>query len=129
MRHTTYKHLEAHLRIGAFSLGQWAQITVASITAALFGGYVSPLPTQATIFVSILLAGFPVALSYGAMGMEFSVADFARAGLRFRREPRSFPPGPGMPSVGYVLRDDPRRSDARDQEASTAADGRLLWDA
>ena len=57
MRHPTYKHLDAKLRLGSFSLGQWAQITVAGVVAALFGGYVSPLPTQATIFVSILLPG------------------------------------------------------------------------
>ena len=46
MRHPTYKHLEARLRLGAFSLGQWAQITAAGVAAAVFGGYVSPLPTQ-----------------------------------------------------------------------------------
>lgn len=129
MRHPTYKHLEARLRLGAFSLGQWAQITLAAVVAALFGGYVSPLPTQATIFVSILMAGLPVAISYGAMGMEFSVADFARAALRYWRQPRSFPPGPGDGTPGYVLREDPLRQQDRSRSASTAADGRLLWDA
>ena len=39
MRHPTYKHLEARLRLGAFSLGQWAQITAAGVAAAVFGGY------------------------------------------------------------------------------------------
>jgi hypothetical protein len=127
MRHTTYKHLEAHLRIGAFSLGQWAQITVAAVAAALFGGYVSPLPTQATIFVSVLVAGLPVAVSYGAMGLEFSVADFARAGWRYLLEPRSFVPGPGAPTPGYVLRRDAVSSPAALSPDATA-EGRLLWD-
>jgi hypothetical protein len=127
MRHTTYKHLEAHLRIGAFSLGQWAQITVAAVAAALFGGYVSPLPTQATIFVSVVVAGLPVALSYGAMGLEFSVADFARAGWRYLREPRSFVPGAGAPTPGYVLRRDTASSPAA-QPPDATAEGRLLWD-
>ena len=53
------KHLEAKLRLGAFSLAQWAQIAAAGVAAAVFGGYLSPLPTQATIFVSIVGAGFP----------------------------------------------------------------------
>ena len=63
-------HLEDRLRLGAFSLGQWAQITTAAIAAALFGGYVSPLPAQATIFVSIIGAGVPVAISYGRWALS-----------------------------------------------------------
>lgn len=129
MRHTTYKHLEARLRIGAFSIGQWTQITIAAVLAAAFGGYLSPLPAQATIFVSILLAGLPVAVSYGAMGMEFSVGDFVVAAVRYWREPRLFPPGPGEPTVGYALHADaPSPSDV-DRPADTAAEGSLLWDA
>lgn len=126
MRHPTYKHLEAKLRLGAFSLAQWAQITVAGACAAVFGGYLSPFPLQVTIFVSILGAGLPVALSYGAMGIEFSVAQLARAGWRFWREPRRFLPGPGEATSGYVVLADAQR---RDLTESTATVGReLLWD-
>src|SRR5438874_13611473 len=107
MRHPTYKHLEARLRIGPFSIGQWVQVTIAAAGAALFGGYVSPLPTQATIFVSIVGAGLPVAVSYGAMGLEFSVAQFARAGWRYWREPRRFLAGAGQPTTGYVVLAEP----------------------
>lgn len=103
MRHPTYKHLEAKLRIGAFSVGQWMQITAAGVAAAVFGGYASPFPTQVTIFVSIVGAGLPVAVSYGAMGLEFSVAQFVRAGWHYWREPRRFLPGAGHPSAGYVV--------------------------
>ena len=78
VRHPTYKHLEGRLRLGAFSLGQWAQITAAGTAAAVFGAYLSPLPTRVTIFVAILGAGLPVAVSYGAMGLEFSVGQLAR---------------------------------------------------
>src|SRR5205085_8590657 len=73
MRHPTYKHLEARLRLGAFALGQWAQISAAGVLAALFGVYLSPFPASVTIFVAIVVAGLPVAVSYGAMGLEFSV--------------------------------------------------------
>lgn len=127
MRHTTYKHLEAKLRLGAFSLDQWAQITAAAAAAAVFGGYVSPLPTQATIFLSIVGAGLPVAVSYGAMGLEFSVAQFARAAWTYWRHPRSFLTGAGEPSAGYVVLSD-QVAPTTPAAADTAHDGELLWD-
>jgi hypothetical protein len=128
MRHRTYKHLEARLRLGAFSLGQWAQITAAGVAAAVFGGYLSPFPTQMTIFVSIVGAGLPVAVSYGAMGLEFSVAQFARAGWRYWRQPRRFLAGPGEPTAGYAVLADQvhhHSTQAADPATSEAA---LLWD-
>jgi hypothetical protein len=127
LRHPTYKHLDAKLRLGSFTLGQWAQITVAGAVAALFGGYVSPLPTQATIFVSILLAGLPVALSYGTMGLEFSVAQLAQAAWRYWRGPRRFLPGAGDATRGYVVSAEPvlARSQA---PASAGQAAEALWD-
>lgn len=127
MRHPTYKHLEAKLRLGAFSLGQWAQITTAGVVAALFGGYLSPLPTQATIFVSIVAAGLPVAVSYGAMGLEFSVAQFVRAGWRYWRKPRQFMAGGGAASPGYVVVNEPAAASAL-TGAEQSREGELLWD-
>jgi hypothetical protein len=128
MRHPTYKHLEARLRLGAFSLGQWTQITAAGVAAALFGGYLSPFPTQVTIFVSVVGAGLPVAVSYGAMGLEFSVAQFARAGWGYWRQPRRFLAGPGEPTTGYaVLADQVYYQEAEAADPSTSG-GALLWD-
>ena len=127
MRHPTYKHLEARLRLGAFSIGQWAQITTAAVAAAVFGGYVSPLPTQATIFVSIVGAGLPVALSYGAMGLEFSVAQFARATWRYWRQPRRFLAGAGHRATGYVVLADPVTAPTQ-AGADPHSHGELLWD-
>ena len=127
MRHPTYKHLEARLRLGAFSIGQWAQITAAAIAAALFGGYLSPFPTQVTIFVAIVGAGLPVAVTYGAMGLQFSVAQFTRAAWRYWRTPRRYLAGSGLPTTGYVV-----APDAADGVAATsgaAAERELLWDA
>ena len=128
MRHPTYKHLEAKLRIGAFSLGQWAQITIAGVAAAVFGGYLSPLPTQATIFVSIIGAGLPVAVSYGAMGMEFSVAQFATAGWRYWRGPRRYLAGAGEPTTGYALLADTTHQAATSSGIPTTGEEGLLWD-
>ena len=103
MRHPTYKHLEAKLRLGSFSVGQWAQITGAGIAAAVFGVYVSPFPAGMTVFVSIVGAGLPVALSYGAMGLEFSVGQFAVAAWRYWRNPRHYLAGAGDHAHGYVV--------------------------
>ena len=126
MRHPTYKHLEARLRLGAFSLGQWAQITAAAIAATLFGGYLSPFPTQVTIFVAIVGAGLPVAVSYGAMGLQFSVAQFTRAAWRYWRVPRRYLAGPGQPTAGYIVEGEPAQSVTPTTDA--AVDRELLWD-
>jgi hypothetical protein len=127
MRHPTYKHLEAKLRLGAFSIEQWAQIAVAGVAAALFGGYLSPLPPQATIFVSIVGAGLPVAISYGAMGLEFSVVQLIRAGWRYRREPRRFLAGPGKHVTGYRVLAEPVVTSPSAQ-GRQVHEGEPLWD-
>ena len=56
------------------------------------------------VSIAALKSGLPVALSYGAMGLEFSVAGFAAAAWRYWREPRRYLPGAGQPSPGYVVR-------------------------
>ena len=127
MRHPTYKHLEANLRLGSLSLGQWVQITGAGAAAAIFGVYVSPLPTSATILVSIVGAGMPVALSYGAMGLEFSVASFAGAAWRYWRSPRQYVSGAGEPGSGYVVVPEPQ-APTSDGAAPQLGDREPLWD-
>lgn len=126
MRHPTYKHLEARLRLGAFSLGQWTQVTAAGVAAAVFAGYVSPFPTQVTVFVSIIGAGLPIAVSYGAMGLEFSVAQLAAAAWRYWRQPRRYLPGAGAVSTGYLVVEEPRTPGP--QSTLDSGDRQLLWD-
>ena len=132
MRHVTYKHLEAKLRLGSFSLGQWAQISAAGVLAAVFGVYVSPFPASVTMFASIVGAGLPIALSYGAMGLEFSVGQLTVAAWRYWHEPRSYLPGPGEPTVGYRIQTEARhthqavRPDGRDHLPATGEEP--LWD-
>ena len=117
------------MRLGSFTLGQWAQITAAGALAAVFGGYVSPLPMSATIFVSIVAAGLPVALSYGAMGAEFSVGHFASAAWRYWRAPPRYLPGPGASACGYVVSAEPI-AEARPAAPSRSREGagEALWD-
>ena len=131
MRHPTYKHLEAQLRLGSFSLGQWAQITAAGAAAAVFGVYVSPFPTSVTIFVSIVGAGLPVAAVLrrdGArvLGRRSSPA----AAWRYWREPRRYLPGAGR-AARRLRRPaaEPRaRRSRRVASAAAGASGEPLWD-
>jgi hypothetical protein len=99
----TYKHLEGKTVVGHFSLGQWGQLLAGVVLGLVFGIYLSPLPPTATIFISCLLPGLPLAASYGAMGLEFSLAQLARAAWRFWRAPRQWLPGPGASTVGYLV--------------------------
>jgi hypothetical protein len=129
VRHPTYKHLEARLRLGAFSLGQWAQIGAAGAAAAVFGVYLSPFPASVTVFVSIVAAGMPVALSYGAMGLEFSVGQFAWAAWRYWRVPRHYLPGPGEAATGYVVQAAlADRDQGKPERHTSVGEGVPLWD-
>lgn len=131
MVNPTYKRLETSLRLGAFSIGQWAQIGLAAALAALFSLYLSPFSTTITMFIAIVGGGLPVALSYGAMGRDFSLAELAAAAWRYWRSPGRYMAGPGPAAAGYlVLAQDP------EPPAPPAQDGRrsvdledTLWDA
>ena len=117
--------------VGQFSLSQWAQLLAGVLLGLLFGVYLSPLPPMPTIFIACLLPGLPLAASYGAMGLEFSLAQLARAGWRFWRAPRRWLPGPGEATTGYlVLPDtDPHEHPAAGPPPAPARDLEALWDA
>jgi hypothetical protein len=127
----TYKHLEGKTVVGPFSLGQWAQLLAGVVLGLLFGIYLSPLPPIPTIFVSCLLPGLPLAASYGAMGLEFSLSQGARAAWRFWRRPGRYLPGSGQSARGYLVQPDrdPYEPPATGPHASPARDLEALWDA
>jgi hypothetical protein len=126
----TYKHLEGKTVVGRFSLSQWAQLLAGVVLGLVFGIYLSPLPPTATIFISCLLPGLPLAASYGAMGLEFSLAQLARAAWRFWRAPRRWLPGPGASTVGYLVMLDPDPAERSPSRPEPARAPRLegLWD-
>ena len=103
MVNPTYKHLDAKMRLGGLRLSQWLQLVVAVGFAVVFGIYLSPLPPGPTITLSIFVAGLPVAVSFAAQGLEFSVSGFLRALWRFGRSPRRYLPGGGQTAAGYVV--------------------------
>ena len=131
MANVTYKHLEGKTVVGLFSLGQWAQLLAGVVLGLLFGIYLSPLPPIPTIFLSCLLPGLPLAASYGAMGLEFSLTQGARAAWRFWRRPGRYLPGGGQSVSGYLVRpdQDSYQPPAGGPDAAPARDLEALWDA
>jgi hypothetical protein len=126
----TYKHLEGKTVVGAFSLGQWAQLLAGAVLALVFGIYLSPLPAGATIFIACLLPGLPLAASYGAMGLEFSLSQGTRAAWRCWRQPGRYLPGPGRHAAGYLVVPDPARAPTgADPGVGPTRELEALWDA
>ena len=129
MHNPTYKHLDAKLRLGGLRLAQWLQLALAGGFAVIFGMYLSPLPPGPTIALSVFAGGLPVAASFAAQGLEFSVFAFLRALARWARSPRRYLPGPGATAAGYVVHPAPRGSDREGRTEEIAA-SRIaeLWD-
>jgi hypothetical protein len=123
----TYKHLEGKTVVGAFSLHQWAQLLAGAVLGLVFAIYLSPLPTGPTIFIACLLPGLPLAASYGAMGLEFSLGQGVLAAWRFWRRPRRYLPGPGQAATGYLTEPGPQGEPRRPGE-SAGAQLEGLWD-
>jgi hypothetical protein len=127
----TYKHLEGKTVIGQFTLAQWGQLLAGLAAGLVFGIYLSPLPPGPTIFISCLLPGLPLAASYGAMGLEFSLTHAAGVAWRHWRRPRRYRPGAGRRALGYRVEPDPElhQAQARRPDVSRARDLEGLWDA
>ena len=126
----TYKHLEGKTVVGQFSLGQWAQLLAGVLLGLGFGIYLSPLPPTPTIFIACLLPGLPLAASYGAMGLEFSLVQLARAAWRFWRAPRRWLPGPAPRRPATSSFRNPIRTGSRRRGPNLRRARRLegLWD-
>ena len=129
MVNPTYKHLEQSLRIGRFSLAQWAQLLAAALVALGFGVYLSPLPQLPTVSASVLVGGLPLALSYAAMGLEFSVLQFATAVLGWSRRPRRYLAGPGGESSGYRMLPENTAATPAPPVSNASRELAALWDA
>lgn len=129
MVNPTYKHLDAKLRLGGLRVVQWLQLAAALGFAVVFGMYLSPLPAGPTIGLSVFVAGLPVAVSFAALGLEFSVSAFVAALWRWARAPRRYLPGPGAAGVGYVVRAE-LREPALEPSAEGLATSSIaeLWD-
>jgi hypothetical protein len=103
MMNTAYKHLEAKLRIGEFSIGQWLALFVGVMTALIWGMYLSPFGTQITIFTACYIGGLPAAAIFLATMSEIDIVLLVRSAIRWRREEGRYLAGAGDQAHGYAL--------------------------
>lgn len=126
---TAYKHLEAKLRVGELTLGQWIGIFVGAITALVWALYVSPFGTSVTIFTACYIGGLPAAAIFLATMSEVDLLLIARSAVRWRRESGRYLAGPGPTRPGYVVRADARAHDpAGDNGKLADLDLEALWE-
>jgi hypothetical protein len=127
---SAYKHLEAKLRVGEFTLGQWLGLFFGAITALTWGFYVSPFGTSLTLFSACYVGGLPAAAIFLAAMSEVDVVLIARSAVRWKREEGRYLAGPGPASNGYVVRDDVTAGRAHSDAGGQLADLDLqaLWE-
>lgn len=124
-----YKHLEAKLRIGEFTIGQWAGLIIGLLTAAIWGMYVSPFGTQLTLFTACYIGALPVGAIFLATVSDIDVVLVLRSAVSWRRAEGRFLAGPGPSTNGYVLHPeatDPRRQQTGQELAEL--DLAALWE-
>jgi hypothetical protein len=106
--HVAYKHLENRLKIGEFTVGQWAGLFFGVMAALTWGIYVSPFGGYVTLVTAIYLGGIPVAAAFLAGATNFDLWLHLKALSRHRRAVGRYVPGPGHSARGYVLTADQR---------------------
>jgi hypothetical protein len=126
---SAYKHLEAKLRVGEFTLGQWLGLFVGAITALTWGFYVSPFGAYVTLFSACYIGGLPAAAIFLAAMSEVDIVLIARSAVRWRREEGRFLAGPGPATSGYVVRGETAAERShRDDGQLADLDLQALWE-
>jgi hypothetical protein len=122
-----YKHLEAKLRIGELTVGQWGGLLAGVGLAICWGLYLSPFGAYLTLLSAIYLGGIPAAAAFLASLSEFDFWLLVRSALAWRRAEGRYLAGPGEQASGYlVLREQIPRELAFPDEAGLELEG--LWE-
>jgi hypothetical protein len=98
-----FKHLEAKLRFGELSVGQWAAVLAGVLSALVFAEYLSPLDGLAGVIVAVYLGAIPVSAAFFASLSEFDLWGLIAAAIRWRRREGRHVPGAGSAASGYVV--------------------------
>lgn len=126
---SAYKHLEAKLRVGEFTIGQWIGLFVGVTTALVWGMYLSPFGTSITIFSACYIGGLPAAAIFLATISEVDMWLLTRSAFRWRREEGRYLAGPGVPTSGYVVHADARAQRPHESDGQLAdLDLAALWE-
>lgn len=122
-----FKHLESKLRIGEFTIGQWAVIALGFIAALVWGLYVSPLGSALTLLTASYLFGLPAVAAFLFSVSDFDVWLLVRSAMGWWRSNGRFQPGPGDRAHGYVLTTTDVDSDDDLTDETPDLDLEALW--
>ena len=126
--HLAYKHLEQRLRIGEFTVLQWAGFIAGVVLALFWATFVSPFGTYVTLFSAVYLGGIPAAAAFLAGVTEFDLWLHIKALSRHRRAVGRYVAGPGRSARGYVISADrARRADGGSLPETPDLDLDALW--
>ena len=68
-----FKHLEAKLRFGELSIGQWAGILGGVLFALVFAQYLSPVEGLPAVVLGVYLGAIPASAAFFASLSEFDL--------------------------------------------------------
>jgi hypothetical protein len=121
-----FKHLEAKLRFGELSVGQWAGVLAGLLFAFLFAEYLSPVGGVGRLILAVYLGAIPASAAFYASLSEFDLWGLIAAAIRWRRRDGRHVPGAGATAHGYLLlADDGYGIDGRGP--AVELDLKVLW--
>src|SRR4051794_32292456 len=122
-----FKHLEAKLRFGELTVGQWAAVVGGLLFGLGVARYLSPLGGVWGVVLGMYAGAVPASAAFFASLSEFDLGGLLVAALRRRRQPARYLPGSGRSARGYLLipdRDEPVPAGRSVAELDVEA----LWD-
>jgi hypothetical protein len=122
-----FKHLEAKLRFGDLSIGQWAAILCGVLFAVVFAQYLSPVGGLGGAILGVYLGAIPASAAFFASLSEFDLWGLIAAAVRWRRAAGRYVAGAGDKAHGYVLLADTAETTGG-AAAALDLDVGALWD-
>jgi hypothetical protein len=122
-----FKHLEARLRFGDLTVGQWAAILGGVLFAAVFAQYMSPIGGLGGVIVGVYLGAIPASAAFFAGLSEFDLWGLIREAVRWRGTAGRYAAGAGDTACGYAVLIE-AAGDLGGDRASPQFDAGALWD-
>src|ERR1700679_616848 len=113
-----YKHLNTKLKIGEFTVGQWAVVFIGLLLMLTWGFYLSPFSPYLTLITAVYLGGVPISLAFLSTLAELNLWRFGKSAWEWGVAHGRYAPGPGAPSKGYTIVPDPRAQRSLDRLGS-----------
>lgn len=98
-----FKHLEAKLRFGDLTIGQWAAVIIGLLSGLVFAQYLSPIGGLWGAVIGIYLGALPASAAFFASLSEFDLGGLVLAAVRRRRQQGRHLPGAGASFSGYLV--------------------------